>query len=145
MDAREEMHEQIAGNARAVVAIIAPAEQPHRLERPLWRVADEAIPIDRLGRRIERQRVLPRAQRGVAIDPGLHQRQAADGPGAVQLARLRIHDRADALAADLDNAVRLARDLGEREPFLDLLHHRLLDVDVLARFHRIDRDALVPR
>src|SRR5262245_45511105 len=61
VDAREEMDEEIARYAGSVVAIVAPAEEPYGIERPLGRVADEPVPIDGRRRGIGRYRILPGA------------------------------------------------------------------------------------
>src|SRR5262249_6265522 len=144
MNAGEQVHEEIPGDAGAVVAIVAPAEQTNGLERPLWRVAQETVPVHRLRRRVGGNRVLPRAERGVAVDPRLDHVQLADDARPVQLPRLGVGDRADALAADLQDAPGLLHRGDDAEAFVDLLDHGLLDVDVLARFHRIGGDARVP-
>jgi hypothetical protein len=144
MDAGEEVHEQIARNAGAVVAIVAPAEEADRIERTLRRAPEKTVPIDRLRRRVGRNRVLPSAERRVAVDPRFDQIHVADRAGAKQIARLGVDNRAGVLAADLQDAAALPRGVDDAQTLLELLHHRLLDVDVLARFHRVDRHLRMP-
>src|SRR5262249_57811203 len=127
MDAREQMHEQVARYAGAVVAIIAPAEQTHGLEWPLRRAAEEPVPIDRLRRRVGWNRILPGAERRVAVDPGLDEIQFAKRAGANQIPRLGVHDRAGVLAADLQDPAALARGVDEADAVLQPPHHRLFD------------------
>src|SRR5262249_30630958 len=129
MDAGEQMHEQIARDAGSVVAVVAPAEEPNRLERTLRRAAEEAVPVDGLRRCVRGNRVLPGADRRVAVDPRLDHVELADRAAAIQVARLGVKDRADALAADLQNASRLPRGRDYAQPLVDLLHHGLLNVD----------------
>src|SRR5262249_56023795 len=101
MDAREQVHEEVARYTGAVVAVIAPAEQTHGLEGPLRRAAEEAVPIDRLLRRVGRNRILPGAERRVAVDPGLDEIHLANRTGAKQLPRLGVDDPPGLLAAHL--------------------------------------------
>src|SRR5438045_2473718 len=117
MDPGEQVDEEIAGNARPVLAIVAPPEETHRLERPLRRAPEESIPIDGLGRGVGRNRVLPRADCRVAVDPGFDEIQLADRTGAKQLARLCVDDRADALTADLEDSARLPAHLDDPARF----------------------------
>jgi hypothetical protein len=46
--------------------------------------------------------------------------------------------------ADLDPPFRALRGVVEPEALLERVRHRLLDVDVLPRFHRVDGDRRVP-
>ena len=140
----EQVDEQIARDAGPVVAVVPPAEQAHRIEWPLRRVAEKAIPVDRLRRGVGRDRILPRAHRGVAVDPRFDEIQFAGRAGAEQLPRLRVDDRAGVLAADLENPAGLPRRLDDAGPFVERLHDRLLDVDVLGCLHRVDRHLRVP-
>ena len=128
----------------AVSAVSAPTNQTDRLERALRRVTETTSPVDRLRCRIRRNRVLPGAQRRIAVPPGLDEVQLTDRAGAEQLPRLGVDDRAHALAADLENAVGLPRGLDHVRTFFEVLDHRLFDVDVLARLHGVDGDARVP-
>ena len=61
VNAAELVDEQIAGDARPVVAVISPAKQADWFKRPLGRVAQEAIPVDILRRGVWWNGVLPRA------------------------------------------------------------------------------------
>ena len=78
---REQVDEEVAGDAGAVVAVIAPAEEADRLEGPLGRAAEEAVPIDVGGRGVGRDGILPGADGGVAVEPGFHHVELADGAG----------------------------------------------------------------
>src|SRR5258708_38936625 len=77
--AGEEMDEQIACHAGAVVLIVAPAEEPDRRKRHLRRAAQEAVPINGGWRGICRDRILPGANGGGPVPPGLHHVHFADG------------------------------------------------------------------
>src|SRR6266850_3071121 len=105
VQAGEEMHEQITSDACAVVAIVTPTKETNRIERHLWRFTEEALPINSLCRSVRGQRILPSAERAVAIPPRLDQVQFADGAGVVEFLRLLVNDRTDALTAHLQNLV----------------------------------------
>ncbi len=68
----------------------------------------------------------------------------ADRALADQLPRFLIQDRTGALAAHLEDPASPALRLNNSQTLLDLLHDRLLAVDVFARFHGVDRHAGVP-
>ncbi len=138
------MDEEIAGDAGAVVLVEPPAEEARRLEGPLGRMAQETVPVDRLGRRVLRDRPVERAHHRVAVRPALDQVHLADRPRGEQLARLRVDERADALAADLQHTPGLLLRLEHPDALVDRVHHRLLAVDVLALFQGVDRHPLVP-
>ena len=79
VDAGEQVDEEIARDGRAVIPVVPPAEEPDRVERPLGRLAQEAVPVDRLGGGVGRDRVLPGADVGVAVVPRLDGVHLADG------------------------------------------------------------------
>ena len=75
---------------------------------------------------------------------GADHRDRAEAPGLDQLARRRLPRAADALAADLEDPL-VPIDRGDDvEALVDRVGHRLLDVDVLAGRHRVDRHPAVP-
>ncbi len=61
VQAREEVHEEIAGDAGAVVTVVAPPEDPERVEGALGRVPEIPDPIHRFLGPILGDRVLPGA------------------------------------------------------------------------------------
>src|SRR6185437_12768027 len=68
----------------------------------------------------------------------------ADGALLNELPRLCESDRAAALAADLHDAIVLARRLDDPEALFDLVCHRFLAIDVLTGVTGIHDDFLVP-
>ncbi len=78
VDAGKQVDEKIAGDGRAVVPVVPPAEEPDRVERPLGCVAQEAVPVDRLGGGVGRDRVLPGPDIGIAVVPRLDRVHLAD-------------------------------------------------------------------
>ena len=76
---REQVDEQVARDGRPVVGVVPPAEEADGIERALGRGAEEPVPVDRLGRGVGRQRVLPGADRRVAVVPRLDRVDRADG------------------------------------------------------------------
>ena len=138
------MHEQVAGDARAVIAITAPAEQSLRLERDLRSAAQEAVPIDIFGRGVGRNGILPGANGVVTIPPGFHHVGLADGAGLHQLLGFFIDDGTHALAADLNNASGFLLGFDHRLAVVHVLHHGLFAVHVFAGVHGVDGDFLVP-
>ena len=144
MQAAQQVHEQVARDAGAVVAVIAPAEQADRLERAFRCAAQEAVPIDVRGRGIGRDRVLPRADCGIPVEPRFHHVQLADGAGFQQLLGFLIHQRTHVLAAHLKHLAAALLGGDHALAFLHHLHHRLLAVHVLAGIERIGRNLRVP-
>src|SRR5690348_520835 len=67
----KQMHEKISSNAGAVVAIIAPAKEALCIPGALGRVALKAGPIASFRTGIERNRIFPRSDGIVAIEPSL--------------------------------------------------------------------------
>ena len=105
MHPRKQVDEQIAGYAGAVVPVVPPAEEPNRLERNFGSGSEELVPIDGGGRSIRRDRILPRANRGVAIPPRLDHIDLTDRSVLQQVFCLLVNDGADALAANLQDAI----------------------------------------
>src|SRR5207253_4913295 len=73
-----------------------------------------------------------------------HGGDLADGAGRDQVLRLLVQHRADALAADLENALRLLRCRDDFRPVLVYVDHGLLEIDVFAGVHGVDGRLLVP-
>src|SRR5579863_2213020 len=126
------MHEKIARDSGAVVAITAPAEQSLRLERYFGSPAEETVPIDIFRRGIRRDGILPGTDGVVAIPPGFHHVRFTDGARLHQLLGFLIDDGTHALAADLDDAPGLLLCFDQRLTVLDMLHHGLFAIHILA-------------
>ncbi len=110
----------------------------------LRRGAFEARPVAGFGRGIEGDGVVPGAHGGVAIPARGDHVELADGAGGEELFGLGVDDGADALAADLDDAVGGAGGLDDLGAVGVEMDHRLFAVDVLAGLHGVDGGALVP-
>jgi hypothetical protein len=136
--------EQVRGEAAGVIPIQAPLEEAAGIERTRRGRTDESLPVDRLGRGIRRHGVVPRAGRRVAVHPPVDERHLPQFPRVDDVDRLRVRVDAGPLAADLHDAVLLARRLDDGLALLPPVCHRLLDEHVLAGVHRIERHLLVP-
>src|SRR5499426_3111244 len=132
MRAGELVNEEIAADARTVIAVVAPPEESLRVPRDLRRMAHKAIPVAGLRRGVGRDRILPRAHRPAPPQTGIDQIQLADGAGGQYLFGFFVNDGACELAADLEDSLRLVLRFDDGEPFFELLHHRLFAVDVLV-------------
>src|SRR5690606_24921217 len=141
---RDRGDEQVARDAGAVVLIVPPAEEADRLEGALRRVAEKAIPVHRLRAGVGRNRVLPRSNCGVPVVPRLDEVDRPDRAAGEQLLCFGVDDGADPLTADLQHATGFLLDLDYLMALRHLLDHRLLEVDVLARVHGVDRYAGMP-
>ena len=140
----EQMDEQVARHACAVVLVVPPAEQADGVKRPLRRRAQKPIPVD-VGRGgIRRNRVLPGPDGRVAIPPRLHQIQLADRARGQQFLGLGVDDARNALRSHLQNPPALPGGLHQPDAVFHLLHHRLFDVDILAGGQRFGGDPGVP-
>src|SRR5258708_23150430 len=105
MRAGEEMNKQIAGDAASVGLPFAPLEEMFRVEWDVGSRAQKALPVAGLRRSVRRNRVVPRAHGGVAVPVSRHHVELANGAGRKQFLGLFVDDGADALAADLQNAL----------------------------------------
>ena len=84
VDAGQQVDEQVARDGRAVVPVVPPAEEPRSASKGRFgRVAEEAVPVDRLRRGVGRDRVLPGADGRVAVVAAPRSTlSVADGPAA---------------------------------------------------------------
>ena len=142
--AAEEMDEEIAGHAAAVGLPFAPLEEVLGVPWDFGGGAEEARPVAGFGAGVGRNGVVPGADGGVAVPAGGDHVELADGAGGEELLGLGVDDGADALAADLKDAVGGAGgvdDLGAVGVDVD---HGLFEVDVLAGVHGVDGGLLVP-
>src|SRR5271157_3322909 len=134
----------VTGNTRAVVPPIPELEEARGIERTLGRVTQVAVPIDRLGRGIGRDGVLPGAHRVGPVDLALHHVNVANfsriHPGFSFVGRFH----AQALAADLYQAAGFFRDFDHLQGLGNGVSHGLLDINVLAGLHGGDGDGRVP-
>ena len=143
MDRGEEVDEQVAGDARPVVPIAAPLEEPLRVEWALRRAAEKRLPVHGLRAGVGRDRVDPGAAGRVAVVGRANHRDLPELAGLDEIPRRRVDGRADPLAADLQHAVVPLDGGDELEAFVDRVGHRLLDVDVLAGVECRDGHRLV--
>ena len=119
VNAGQQVDEQIAGDGRAVIPVVPPAEEPDRVERAAWGLAQEAVPVDRLRRSVGRDRVLPGADIRVAVVPRLDGVHLAERARADQLLDLVVENRAGVLAADLEDGLGLLLRGDDGRPFVD--------------------------
>ena len=144
MGAAEEVDEEVAGDSAAVGLPFAPLEEVLGVPGNFGGGAEEAWPVAGLGAGVERDGVVPGADGGVAVPAGGDHVEFADGSGGKQFLGLGVDDGADALAADLKDAVGGAGggdDLGTVGVEVD---HGLFEVDVFAGVHGVDGGLLVP-
>src|SRR5215831_548149 len=97
----EQVHEEIAGDSRAVGLPLAPLEEMLGIEGDLRSVPEEAVPVAGLRRSIEGNRIAPRTHGGVAVPMRAHHVELPDRPGRENIFRLCVNDRANTLAPDL--------------------------------------------
>ena len=142
--AAEEMDEEVAGDSAAVGFPFAPLKEMLGVPWDFGGGAEEARPVAGFGTGVEGDGVVPGADGGVAIPVGGDHVEFADGSGGEELFCLGVDDGADALAADLDDAVGGVSgcdDLGAVRVDVD---HGLFEVDVFACAHGVDGGLLVP-
>ena len=138
------VYKQIAANACTVIAVITPAKQSNRFKWPLGRIAQEPIPINVLRRSICRNGVLPRAERPTSPQTGIHQIQGSNFASGHQLSSFLVNDGTGKLAAALENSLGALLRFDQCVSFFQLLHDGLFAIHILARVHRINRNALMP-
>src|SRR5580658_361528 len=71
VDSGNQVNEQVAAQALAVVGEAAPAEKTYRIEGPLGSAAEKRVPVDRLLTRVGRNGINPSAAGAVAVPIGL--------------------------------------------------------------------------
>src|SRR5690606_8458289 len=113
--AGEQVHEQVPGDARSVILIVAPAEEADRIKRMIRRRPDKRLPVDVLRGHVRWDGVLPRADGIPPVIARLHHVDLADRTGAHQIARLVIDDVALELTSDLHDAARAALSVDRSE------------------------------
>jgi len=101
----EKVDEEVAGDSAAVVMPFAPLEEALGVPRDLRSGAEEARPVARLGGGIGGNGVVPRTEGGVTVPAGGDHVEFADGSRGEEFLDLGVYDGADALAADLEDAV----------------------------------------
>ncbi len=143
LDAGDQVHEQVAAHALPVIGKAAPAEEAHRVERPIRRIANPGLPIDGFGAGIGSDRIHPRARRRVAVRVPFNVSHLAQPARLVDLRSLLVHDVAHALAARLEDALALLHRCNHGHPISHVVRHRLLAIDVLARSEAIQNHMLV--
>src|SRR6266852_3363778 len=89
-------------------------------------------------------RIIPRADRGVAIPMRGHHVELADGSRSEQFLGLCVNDRAHPLASDLDDPVGRPSGLDYLRPVGIQMDHGLFAIHVLARLHSLDGCLFVP-
>ena len=125
----------------AVVGEAAPAEEACGVKGPLRRAHEKCVPVDGLLAGVGRNRINPGAARRVAIGRAFDEEHVAERARCVDFARLLVDDRADALAADLHNAISLLHRIDHGEAIFHGVRHRLFAVDVFAGGAGIHHDA----
>src|SRR5580693_5108911 len=126
------MYEEVSSHAAAVGFPFAPLEEVLRVEGNFRRSSKKGRPVAGYGRSIQRNGIVPSAHRRIAIPMRGDHVELADGSGSEQFFRLRINDRAHALASDLENPVRGAGGFDHLRPISVEMNHRLFAIDILA-------------
>ena len=141
---RDEMDEQIGGEAARVVPVETPLEEAAQVEVARRRGAEEPLEVHRRWRGVGRDGVVPGARGGVAVDLALDQRHLPQPAAPDELGCPLRAAHAHVLAADLDHLAALLGGRDERLALFPRMGHRLLDVDVLAGGQRLLRHLEVP-
>jgi hypothetical protein len=140
----EQVNEEVSRDAGSVSFPLAPLKEVLGIERNLGRCAQESRPVAGLGRGIERNGIVPRANGGITVPVRGHHIELTDRARGEQFFGLGINDGADTLAANLQDAVHGAGGLDHLRPIAVQMNHWLLAIHVLARLHRVDGSLLVP-
>src|SRR2546426_632641 len=142
--AADQVNQQIARQAGAVLFPAAPAREDLGIEGPFRDGPLPGVPVEGLRREIGRRRILPGAGGVVTAEPSFDHHHLAEHALRDHFFRLRADLRADALRADLYDAATLLRGVDHRHTVGGAVRHRFLAVDVLPGADRIDDDLLVP-
>ena len=143
LNAGEQVNEEIAAEALAVVGEAAPAEEADGIEGDFGSVAEERVPVDGLFAGVGRNGIDPGAAGRIAVPVSVDGEDFAEFAGIVNLFGLGVEDGTDALAADRDHAIVFVRGLDHGESVFDGVRHGLLAVDVFAGGAGIFEDVAV--
>src|SRR5579862_4090632 len=86
--AADQVHHQIAGNARTISSPATPPREVQRVERNLRSIVQPCVPIERLWREIGWRRIFPRSSRIVATQRKLNHLNIADRAAGIKFASL---------------------------------------------------------
>src|ERR1700682_2007167 len=98
MDAGDQVDEEVAAEAFAVIGVAPPAEEAHGIEGALGSVAEESVPVDSFFAGIGRNVIDPGAARRIAVPIGVDGEDFAEFAGIVNFFGLGVKNGADALA-----------------------------------------------
>src|SRR5450756_1515238 len=118
MNPREQMYEQVAGNACPKGPVIPPPEKLLRIIGLLGNAGDIAVPINRHGRSVRRLGIFPGAKSALPVKGSFDTSQFTDFSGLIQLFRLRISDAAYPLTPYLHDLFSVTPGGNKRKPFL---------------------------
>ena len=149
------MVKQIGGDAAVVWPVLAKAEEvlgvPGNLRRQAPFVAEPHIPVDVILTALVRPRggvnllmYVEEARARVAVVAGVRPGDLADAPGLDRFVCLPVAVTAGAVGADLQDLLVTPHGIAQLQGLLDRVRHRLLDVNMLAGCHGVDRNLSVP-
>ena len=140
----DQVHEEIPGEARAVVLVATPGNEAASVEGPFRRVAQPSVPVNGLFVGVGRDGIDPGAAVGVAIPDGFDGVHLTQPAGVPDFLGLGIKNGTDALAADLQDAlVRLNR-LDHGKAVFERVRHGFFAVGIFAGLRRFDHQTAVP-
>src|SRR6476661_6698695 len=144
MQAREQVNKKIASHACTIISVISPAEETQRIEWTFGSVAYVSIPIHVRRVRIGRNRILPCSCWRMARPETFSVGQRTYRTIFQQLFSLFISERRHTLATHLEHFTRFFLRGDYSRTFRNGMHHWLFAIHVLACFHCVDRNLLVP-
>src|SRR5580704_8782094 len=148
---RDDVIEQIGGDAAGVIPIFPEAEEAIAIIGTLRRRAEPGLPVDvvvalalRTGFGVDRPAVVPLAADRVAMVGALAHDHLADHAVGNGLARLPPLVAGSGLRSDLENALGLFYRVDQLLDLLVGVAHGLLEVHILAVIHGVESDLGVP-
>ena len=129
---------EVTEQAAAVWVILAPAMEGVCVERAAGDRTEPLRPVDGFRRGFLLDGVVPFALLLVAAVIALGPDQLANLSGLNELGRFVPGAGGAALRSDLENATSLLHRVVNSERLVQVARHRLLAIDVLAGFHRVD-------
>src|SRR5690606_39309576 len=94
MEHRQKVNIQVPGCSRTEILIVSPAKKLLGIERAFFHLTQVSIPVDGVGPRIQRYRVLPCSQRIVTVDQCFRKVDLANYPLANEFPAFCMDDGA---------------------------------------------------
>ena len=132
MNARNQVHKEVARQTFAIIGKAAPTEEAHGIKGALRRAVQKSVPINGLFAGVRGDGIDPSAAGVVAVRIRFDHENAAELSRVENFFGFGIKDGTNALAANLQDAIPLLHRVHHGKAIFHGVGHRFFAVDVLA-------------